>query len=150
MHIAKFRTICFELLHFCVACGNLSHERLPRTLHPRCRPWLVGAGVYSRQSLTESGVSSLFAEGQAHTDHCKQQYRLILSGAGLLPSPAAQFIAFFHCTIPLACDSISAVDPAWHTPLISTTLSHPQHHFPYCTWPHQHQRWQENGKYISN
>lgn len=26
----------------------------------------------------------------------------------------------------------------------------PYHPFPYCTWPHQHQGWQENGKYGFN
>lgn len=26
----------------------------------------------------------------------------------------------------------------------------PYHPFPYCTWPHQRQGWQENGKYVFN
>lgn len=86
--------------------------------------WLRGVSgcVYSRPSLNKSWVSSLFAEGQAQTDHCKQHH-LILSHAWLLPSPAAQFIMFFHCTITIACDSISAMDSAWHTPSISTARS---------------------------
>ena len=85
--------------------------------------WFVGECVYTRQSLNKSWVSSQFAEGQAHADHCKQQYNFILSRAWLLPSPAAQFIMFFHCTITITCDSIAAMDSAWHTPFISTAPS---------------------------
>lgn len=114
----------------CPSLGTIRGSQLqctPRT-QPRGEssfpwPWFVRERVYNRQFLNKSWVSSLFAEGQSHTDHCKQQYHLILSHAWLLPSPAVQFIMFFHYTIAITCDSISAMDSAWHTPLISTVPS---------------------------
>lgn len=37
--------------------------------------------------------------------------------------PQRSLIVFFHCTITVTCDSISAVGSAWHTPSISTAPS---------------------------
>lgn len=92
---------------------------LPRAFHVQS---LEGC-VYNRPSSSSSWASSQFAEGQAHAAHCKQQYHRILSHLWLLPAPAVQFIMFFHCTITMTCDSISAVGSAWHTPSISTAPS---------------------------
>lgn len=87
-----------------------------------CRVCLDGLCL-QQPSSSSSWASSPFAEGQAHAAHCKQQYHWILSHPWLLPAPAAQFIVFFHCTITMTSDSISAMGSAWHTPSISTAPS---------------------------